>query len=139
MEVSPYLFFQDQCEAAFRFYERALGGKIEMMMRNGEAPADMPSAPERKNLIMHARISFDGEVLLGSDAPPDRYNKPQGYSVCLTFEDPADAERKFKALSDGGNVSMPFSKTFFAQGFGMCQDKFGISWMIHCPMDNPHH
>jgi len=91
MEISPYLFFQDQCEAAFKFYEKALDGRIEMLLRNEEAPADMPSPPERKKLIMHGRISFDGEVLLGSDSPPDRYSKPQGYSVCLTIENPTDA------------------------------------------------
>ena len=93
----------------------------------------MPTPPERKKKIMHARISIDGEVLMASDAPPDHFHKPQGFSVSLTVEDPADAERKFKALSEGGSVNMPFGKTFFSKGFGMCVDQFGIPWMVNCP------
>jgi PhnB protein len=134
MQVNPYLFYNSNCEAAFKFYEKALGGKIEMLMRNEEAPADMPSPPERKMNIMHAQISIGGETLMASDAPPDRFNKPQGFAVSLTVENPADAERKFKALSEGGSVNMPFGKTFFAKGFGMCVDQFGIPWMINCPL-----
>ena len=132
--LNPYLFYNGNCDAAFKFYEKALGGKIEMLMRNEEAPADMPSPPERKMNIMHAQISIGGETLMASDAPPDRFNKPQGFAVSLTVENPADAERKFKALSEGGSVNMPFGKTFFAKGFGMCVDQFGIPWMINCPL-----
>ena len=95
----------------------------------------MPTPPERKKKIMHARISIDGEVLMASDAPPDHFHKPQGFSVSLTVEDPADAERKFKALSEGGSVNMPFGKTFFSKGFGMCVDQFGIPWMVNCPLE----
>ena len=65
----------------------------------------------------------------------DSFNKPQGFSVSLTVNDPADAERKFKALSEGGSVNMPFGKTFFAKGFGMCVDQFGIPWMVNCPLE----
>ena len=133
MQLSPYLFYNDNCEAAFRFYEKVLGGKIEMMLRAEEAPADMKPSPGREKLIMHARISIDGEVLMASDAPPDHFHKPQGFAVSLTVADPAEAERKFKALSEGGNVGMPFGKTFFSKGFGMCIDQFGIPWMVSCP------
>jgi len=56
----------------------------------------------------------------GSDAPPGHFHQPQGFSVSLTIADPADGERKFKALTEGGTVNMPFSKTFWAKGFGMC-------------------
>jgi PhnB protein len=136
MQLNPYLFYNGNCEAAFKFYEKVLGGKIEMMLRNEEAPESMPAPPERKMQIMHARISIDGEVLMASDAPPDRFHKPQGFSVSLTVNDPAEAERKFKALSEGGNVNMPFGKTFFSRGFGMCADQFGIPWMVNCPMQD---
>ena len=84
---------------------------------------------------MHASISIDGEVLMGSDAPPGHFNKPQGFSVSLMVEDPADAERKFKALSEGGSVNMPIGKTFFSKAFGMCVDGFGIPWMVNCRME----
>jgi PhnB protein len=135
MQLNPYLFYNDNCEAAFKYYETVLGAKIERMVRAEEGPADMPLTPERKKKIMYGQISIDGQVLMASDAPPEHFHKPQGFSVSLTVTDPADAERKFKALSDGGSVNMPFGKTFFSRGFGMCQDQFGIPWMVNCPLE----
>jgi uncharacterized glyoxalase superfamily protein PhnB len=85
MQVNPYLFYNGNCEAAFKFYEKTLGGKIEMLLRNDEAPEEMPAPPERKKNIMHARISIDGEVLMASDAPPEHFHKPQGFSVQGAF------------------------------------------------------
>jgi PhnB protein len=134
--LNPYLFYQDKCEAAFNYYARVLGGKIEAMLRAEEAPAEMPAAPGRQKTIMHARMSIPGgNVLMASDAPPEHYQKPQGFSVSLTVPDPTEAERKFNALADGGTVTMPFSKTFFSKGFGMCVDQFGIPWMVNAPAD----
>jgi PhnB protein len=133
--LNPYLFYNSNCEAAFKFYEKTLGGKIEMMLRNEEGPTEMASPPERKQKIMHARMSIGNQVLMASDAPPDHFQKPQGFSVSLTVGDPAEAERKFKALSEGGSVNMPFGKTFFSKGFGMCVDQFGIPWMVNCPLE----
>jgi PhnB protein len=134
MKINPYLFYDGNCEAAFKHYEKVLGAKIEMLLRNEEAPPDMPSPPERKMKIMHGRISIDGAVLMASDAPPDHFHKPQGFSVSLTFTDPEEAERKFTALCEGGSVNMPFGKTFFSKGFGMGTDRFGIPWMVNCPI-----
>ena len=99
------------------------------------APADMPMPPDWKKKVMHAVITVDGEVLMVSDAPPDRYRAPQGFSVALQVENPAEAERRFKALADGGAVTMPFGQTFFSKGFGMCTDRFGIPWMVNCPAE----
>jgi len=135
MQINPYLFYDSNCEAAFKFYEKVLGGEIEMLLRNEEAPPDMPAPPERQKQIMHARMSIDGHLLMASDAPPDHFHKPQGFAVSLTVTDPAEAERKFKALCEGGSTNMPFSKTFFSKGFGMCVDQFGIPWMVNCPLD----
>ncbi len=131
MQINPYLFYDSNCEAAFKYYEKVLGGKIEMMLRNEE----MPGLPGREKKIMHARISIDGEILMASDAPPDHFNKPQGFAVSLTVDDPTEGERKFKALSEGGSINMPFGKTFFSRGFGMCIDQFGIPWMVNCPAE----
>ena len=136
MSVNPYLFFDSNCEAAFKYYEKVLGGKIEMMLRNSDGPESMPYPPERKDKVMHARMVIDGTILMASDAPPDRFHKPQGFAVSLTVKDPADAERKFMALAEGGSVNMPFSKTFFSRGFGMCLDQFGIPWMVNCPPES---
>jgi PhnB protein len=135
MQVTPYLHYDGNCEAAFKFYEKELGAKIEMLMRYEDAPPDMPTTPESKKKVMHARLSLDGGVLLGSDSPPQHFQKPQGFSVTLTVDDPAEAERKFNALCKGGNVYMAFDKTFFAKGFGMGTDKYGIPWMVISPME----
>jgi PhnB protein len=136
MQVTPYLFYNGNCETAFKYYEKALGASIEMMMRNEDAPESTPTPPERKKKIMHARISIGGMALMASDAPPEHFNKPQGFSVSLTVNDPAEAERKFNALSEGGSVNMPFGKTFYAKGFGMCVDQFGIPWMVMAPLES---
>ena len=135
MKINPYLFYNSNCEAAFKHYEKVLGAKIEVLLRNEDGPPDMPSSPERKKNIMHGRISINGEVLMASDAPPEHFHKPQGFSVSLTVGEPAEAERKFNALSEGGSVNMPFGKTFFSKGFGMCVDQFGIPWMVNCPLE----
>ena len=134
-QFDNYLFFDRTCAEAMRFYEKTLGGKIEMLMRAEEAPADMAAQPGWEKKIMHARMSIGGEVLMASDAPPGHFHQPQGFAVSLTVGDPADAERKFKALSEGGSANMPFGKTFFSKGFGMCVDQFGMPWMVNCPGD----
>jgi len=122
MQLISYLAFNGQCEEAFRFYERALGGKIGAMVPNEGAPGK----------IMHARLDVNGAVLMGGDAPPDHYVKPKGFCVSLQVKDPAEAERFFKALSENGTVQMPIQQTFFSLRFGMLIDQFGIPWMINC-------
>lgn len=131
-QVNPYLHFQGNCEAAFRFYETALGGKMVMMMTYAETPMAAQMPPEFQKKIAHARIDVGGTMLMGSDAPSERYQKPQGFSVSLNVDEPAAAERTFHALADGGSTTMPIEETFWAQRFGMLVDKFGIPWMINC-------
>jgi len=135
MQLNPYLVYNGDCEAALKFYQNVLGARIEAMLLFEGAPADMPMPPDWKKKVMHAVITVDGEVLMASDAPPDRYRAPQGFSVALQVENPADAERRFKALAEGGTVTMPFGQTFFSKGFGMCTDRFGIPWMVNCPAE----
>jgi len=136
MQVNPYLFYNGNCEEALKYYQKVLGAKIEAMHAYEGGPAEMPIPPDWKKKLMHARITIDGEVLMASDAAPGHFQQPQGYAVSLQVEDPADAERRFKALADGGTVTMPFGKTFFSKGFGMCVDKFGIPWMVNCPIED---
>ena len=135
MQVTPYVHYDGKCEAAFKFYEKELGAKIEVMMRYEQAPPEMPSSPEYKNKIMHGMISIDGAPIMASDAPPQHFQKPQGFSLSLTVNDPAEAERKFNALCKGGAVTMAWSKTFFAKGFGIGVYQFGIPWMVISPME----
>lgn len=133
--LNPYLFFAGTCEEAFKHYETALGAKIQSLFRNADAPPDMPCPPERKDKIMHGAITIGGQTLMASDAPPEHVQKPQGFAVSLQVADPAQAERTFGALLEGGTVTMPFGKTFWSKGFGMGVDRFGIPWMINCPAD----
>ncbi|SRR5579871_5289917 len=132
MELNPYLTFNGSCEAAFRFYEKSLGAKIEMMLTHGDSPIADQVPAHWRGKIMHARITIGGQTLMGSDAPPDRYQKPQGFSVALGVTDPAEAERMFKALAEGGTVSLALQQTFWAVRFGTLTDRFGIPWMINC-------
>jgi len=132
MQVNPYLLFNGQCEEAFKFYERHLGGKIEAMLPHEGTPAAGQVPDSWKNKILHARMSINGQVLMGSDAPPERYQKPTGFSVTIGLTDTNDAERIFKALSEKGTVHMPLQQTFWAARFAMLVDQFGTPWMINC-------
>lgn len=134
MKLNPYLFFNGNCEEAFKFYEKTLGGKIEAMMRVEEAPADAQAqmGAGMKGRIMHACMKIADFNLMASDSSQAQFNKPQGFAVSLNYDDPAEAERIFKAISAGGTVPMPAGKTFFARYFGMGVDKFGTPWMVNC-------
>jgi PhnB protein len=132
MQLNSYLTFNGQCEAAFKFYEQCLGGKIVAMLTHAGTPAEVHVPSEWRNKILHARLSVGDSTLMGSDAPPERYEEPKGFSVQLGIQDPLDAERKFHALAENGTVRMPIQKTFWAARFGMLVDKFGIPWMVNC-------
>ncbi len=132
MQLNPYLTFNGQCEAAFKFYEQCIGGKIEAMMPHAGTPAEEHVPVEWRDKIMHARLAVGDGVLMGSDAPPERYEKPRGFSVSLQIKDPAQADRAFHALAEGGAVQMPIQPTFWAARFGMLVDRFGTPWMINC-------
>lgn len=131
MQVNPYIFFNGNCEEALGYYQKVLGARIEAKMSFGDGPPDMPIPAEWKDKIMHSHVTIDGEVLMASDGMPGDYRQPQGFRIALQVEEPAEAERRFKALAEGGSVQMPFGATFFSHGFGMCIDKFGIPWMVN--------
>jgi PhnB protein len=132
MQLNTYLLFNGDCEQAFKFYERVLGGKIEAMMPHSGSPVESQTPKEWLNKILHARMTVGNQVLMASDAPPGRYSKPGGFSVNIGFTDPAEADRTFAALSEGGTVHMPIGQTFWARRFGMFTDRFGTPWMINC-------
>ena len=132
MQTNTYLFFKGNCEEAFKFYEKTLGGKIEAMMTHAGTPAESQVPAEWKNKIIHARIKLGDQLLMASDSPPDHAQTPQGFRVNLSFQDAAEAERVYNALSKNGTVSMELQETFWAQKFGMFTDRFGTPWMINC-------
>jgi PhnB protein len=132
MRINPYLVFSGECEAAFKFYEKCLGGKIQAMFTHGEMRAAQHVPPEWQKKVMHIHLTIGDESLMGSDAPPDRYKKPQGFSVSIQIKEPAEAERVFHALAENGTITMPILQTFWSVRFGMLTDRFGIPWMVNC-------
>ncbi|HWF38777.1 MAG TPA: VOC family protein [Candidatus Acidoferrales bacterium] len=135
MQLNPYLHFNGNCEEAFKFYAQLLGGKIDAMTTFEGTPAADHAPAEWRKKILHANLSAKGHVLMGSDVPPNApggYQPPKGFSVSFSNDDPAEAERIFKALSESGNTTMPMQKTFWAERFGMCVDRFGIPWIVNC-------
>jgi PhnB protein len=132
MLLNPYLTFDGQCQAAFKFYERVLGGKIVMMLTYADMPAADHIPSEGKDRIVHARLMLGDKALMGSDAPTGHFEPSKGFYVQLGIDDPSEAQRIFHALADNGKVTMPIQETFWAAKFGMLVDRFGIPWMINC-------
>ena len=133
MKINPYLNFNGNCAEAFDFYAKVLGGKNLHIMTFGEMPASMgPVAEDQKRMVAHARFTAGDTMIMGSDAPGGRYNKPQGLYVNIGVDTAEEAERIFAALSAGGSIAMPIAETFWATRFGMLTDKFGIPWMVNC-------
>ena len=132
MQLNPYLSFHGECEAAFKFYQQCLGGNIQTMMAWGDSPMADQVPSEWRDKIIHATLIVGETALLGADAPPDRYEKPGGFSVTIQINDPAEADRIFHQVAENGTVQMPIQQTFWAALFGMCVDRFGIPWMVNC-------
>lgn len=128
--VQPYLFFGGRCEEALEFYRAALGAQVEMLMRFNESPEphELPECFADK--IMHASVRIGATTLMASDGRCEGPVNFEGFSLSLTVPDEAEAERAFAALAEGGLVTMPLEKTFWARKFGLLQDRFGVGWMV---------
>jgi PhnB protein len=131
MQMTPYLSFKGDCEAAFKFYEESLGGQLGAIFRYGGSPLANQVPAEWSDKVMHGSVTIGGQVLMGGDVA-DSYEEPKGFSLSLQIADIADAERVFSELAAGGKVVMPLEKTFWAERFGMVVDRFGIPWLINC-------
>ena len=130
--IQPYLFFGGRCEAAIEFYQRALGAKVEMLMRHQESPDPHPPgllAPGFEEKVMHATLRIGDAVVMLSDGCDDK-STFDGFRLSLSLADEAAASRAFAALSDGGKVEMPLTRTFWSACFGMVTDRFGVGWMV---------
>jgi PhnB protein len=132
MQMNPYLSFKGDCETAFRFYEQCLGGQLGAIFRYGGSPMEHQVPADWSDKVMHGSVTLGGQVLMGGDVAPDRYEEPKGFSLSLQIGNTADAEQVFHELAKGGKVVMPLEKTFWADRFGMVVDRFGIPWLINC-------
>ena len=136
MQVQSYLFFDGRCEEAIEFYRRALGAKVEMLMRFKDSPEPCPEGmvpPGSESKVMHSSFRIGDTMVMASDGRCQGKPSFQGFSLSVSAANEAEADRLFAALGEGGQVQMPMSKTFFSPRFGMVADRFGVSWMVIVP------
>jgi PhnB protein len=127
MKLYTHLNFGGDCEEAFRFYEKHLGGKITMMMNQSQVPG---TAAGSATAIIHARMDIGDTVLIGNDVPPDVFKPMRSVYMYLSVDSSEEAERVHKALAEGGKITMPMEETFFATRFSQLRDRFGVLWSI---------
>jgi PhnB protein len=130
MQVNPYLFFDGKCEEALEFYKAKIGAKVGALMRFGEAPDQSQMNPESKNKVMHSEFQVGETKILASDGYCKGAPRFEGFSLTIQCANDAEAAKLYNALGEGGQVTMPLGKTFFATSFGMVTDKFGVGWMV---------
>lgn len=140
MQVQPYLFFEGRCEEAISFYKTALNAKVTMLMRYKENPEPQQSngyAPISGEAIMHASFKIGQTEVMASDGMASGKPEFKGITLSLSPATEAEGKKLFDALSEGGKVQMPLTKTFYSPCFGMVADRFGVSWMVVVPGEMP--
>ena len=135
MQLDLYVNYRGSCEAAFRFYERHLAGRITGIVRHGEQPN--PQIPaDWSDKVLHARIEIGGIVVMGADIP--QAEPMRSAYLSLTLDTEAEAERVYALLVEGGEIFMKMERIPFANRFAMLRDRFGTSWMLlHQPASPP--
>jgi PhnB protein len=130
MQVQPYLFFNGRCEEALEFYRSAVGAEVTALLRFKDCPEPGTAPPGAEDKVMHSRFRVGDSAIMASDGRCQGEMSFQGFSLTLEVSSEAEAERLFASLSDGGQIQMPLTKTFFSPSFGMVADRFGVQWMI---------
>jgi PhnB protein len=130
MLVQPYLSFEGRCEEAVKYYQTALGAEVQMLMRFKDSPDQSMVSPDSADKVMHVSMRIGDSTVMASDGRCTGKMAFGGISLSLTVADDTEAERVFAGLANGGQISMPMTKTFFASKFGMVADKFGVNWMV---------
>jgi PhnB protein len=130
MAFHPYLFFGGNCREAFTRYQEIFGGEL-VLLTTADMPPDEQMSGAQADLIMHAALRVDGNLLMASDDPTtDSFGPVQGMQVNFAVADADEAKRVFDALADGGQVALAIGPTSWSPMFGMCVDRFGTPWMI---------
>ncbi len=132
MQLNPYLSFDGQCEAAFKFYEQCLGGRLGAIFRYAGTPLAEQVPADWQDKVMHGSLTVGDQVLMGGDVAPGGYEAPKGFSLSLHMSNALEAERIFRELGTDGTIVVPLDETFWAARFGMLVDRFGIPWLINC-------
>src|SRR5262245_4445493 len=134
MQVQPHLSFEGRCEEAVEFYRKALGAEVTTLVRFKDIPGPQPPGsvpPGAEHKVLHVSFRIGDSTVLASDGNCNGPASFQGIQLALQVPDMATGERLFAALSDGGQVQMPLTKTFWSPGFGMVVDRFGLTWMVN--------
>ena len=130
MAFHPYLFFSGTCRQAFTRYQEVFGGEL-VLLPMSDMPSENEVPAEQANLIMHAALTSEDHLLMGSDDPTGDGGPMRGVAINCTVPDVAEAKRVFEALGEGGEITMPLAETFWSPMFGMCVDRFGTPWMVN--------
>jgi PhnB protein len=132
MHLSSHLGFNGNCAEAMKFYAETFGGEVIFTMTWKDSPMCDQVPADFQDKIMHTSIKVGNSTIMGADSPPGRFQKAQGIVESIAVQDLEDAQRVFNALAENGSIQMPFQETFWAKGFGMLTDRFGIPWMVNC-------
>lgn len=141
MTVNIYLTFEGTCQEAFNYYQSIFGGEFESISKFSEMPEnpDYPIQERDKDKIMHVTLPISKETrLMGSDTATGfgpGIISGNNFSISINTDSKEESDRVFKDLTDGGKVTMPLQDTFWESYFGSCTDKFGINWMVSCPLN----
>ena len=133
--IVPYLNFDGNCREALKFYKHCFNGEIVMMQTWADAPDAMGMDEAVQNNIMHAEFKAGHVNFMASDAMPGHPITPgDTITLSIQFNDVGELENLFSHLASGGEVLMPVQDTFWGDKFGRLTDKYGINWMMHCPL-----
>ncbi|HTU32975.1 MAG TPA: VOC family protein [Candidatus Acidoferrum sp.] len=131
MKFNPHFHFDGNCEEAFTLYAKVFNAKQPTFFRFADSPIAGQVSQDWAKKVMHVTLTVGDQVLMGADAPPPHFRQPQGFAVNVDPGNEAEAERIYKALSDGGKIGMPLQETFWAKRYAQFVDRFGTPWMIN--------
>jgi len=136
LQPIPYVGFNGNCAEAMRYYETTLGGKITVMITGAQMPASDQMPPDFADKVVNAQLALPGGGLMyGGDSPPHLpYEGIKGISLALHYGTVAEAEDTYNKFAKDGEPYMPFGPTFWAKGFGMVKDKYGVLWAVNGEM-----
>ncbi|RMI31411.1 VOC family protein [Nocardia stercoris] len=127
--LNPYISFSDTARAALEFYQQVFGGTLTLSTFGDFGDPGAPGA----NLIMHGLLETEsGFTLMAADTPPGmEYTPGSSISISLSGDEDARLRGWWEALSSGGTATVPLEKQMWGDVFGMCVDRFGITWMVN--------
>jgi len=135
-KLNPYLSFKDNTRDAMEFYRTVFGGKLQMNTFKDYHASQNPSEDDK---IMHAVLDADNGITFMASDTPDRMEYKPGttFSMSLSGDNEAELRGYFEKLGKGGNVTMPMEKAVWGDTFGMCVDRFGVSWLVNIDSGAP--